>query len=352
MAITCQTFAIILVALLAIFQFPYHVGNAGMSLVLNGISLGYTCFSEETPESPQYRAFRLFMYLTREEPQGAMQQIIATRRSQMDLGMRLFSPLDPKIAVIEHTATAPGSPDVPVLWLNTSRRASAPVILHFHGGGYVFGSASAFAGATAEFGIRSSAHIASVEYRLAPENRISAAIEDAVTSYRWLLGHRPPNQIVVMGESAGGGLTLHLLKRIKELGLTQPAGAVLASPYVDITNETTTPTNAGGDPLFTESSLDFFMKVHKDEARKYSPVFHPVDAFKGFPPIYSVSGANEMLLPGIEQMCAKLREAGVNATCLTVPHMPHAFTIMHHWFPEADAAVKDAVKFIRWATSR
>eukprot|EP01012_Entosiphon_sulcatum_P022041 TRINITY_DN2694_c0_g2_i2.p1 TRINITY_DN2694_c0_g2~~TRINITY_DN2694_c0_g2_i2.p1 ORF type:complete len:352 (-),score=47.13 TRINITY_DN2694_c0_g2_i2:10-1065(-) len=351
MAITCQTFAIILVALLAIFQFPYHVGNAGMSLVLNGISLGYEYFSDTTPESPQYRAFRLFMYLTQEDPQGTPQQIIATQRSHMEKGMRLFSPLDPKLAVIEHTATAPGSPDVPVLWLNTSRRASAPVILHFHGGGYVFGSASAFAGATAEFGIRSSAHIASVEYRLAPENRISAAIEDAVTSYRWLLGHRPANQIVVMGESAGGGLSLHLLKRIKELGLTQPAGAVLSSPYVDITNETTTPTNAGGDPLFNELRRDFFTKVHNDEARLFSPVFYPVDAFAGLPPIYSISGGIEMLLPGIEQMCAKLREAGVNATCVTVPHMPHAFTILHHWFPEADSAVNRAVQFIRWATS-
>ena len=134
---------------------------------------------------------------------------------------------------------------------------SANVILYFHGGVYVIGSAGATVPLAADLARRSRAKVVSVDYRLAPEHPFPAAVEDARTAYEALLSQGvDPHSIAISGESAGGGLAVALLLTLRDADVPMPSSAFLMSPYADLTLSGNSIVDKRGiDPLFTEETL-------------------------------------------------------------------------------------------------
>ncbi len=147
---------------------------------------------------------------------------------------------------------------VPADWV--VRAASRPerVVLYLHGGGYSLGSPKAYRHFTWRLADAVEARVLIIGYRLAPEHPFPAALDDAVAAYRWLLRH-DPNEIVVMGESAGGGLALALLMKLRDDGMRLPDAAVAISPWTDLALTGASLTeNAAADPMLNASDLPAF----------------------------------------------------------------------------------------------
>ena len=166
-------------------------------------------------------------------------------------------------AVFEQMMTAQPLPDdvtttigsqgrVPTLDITTADTPSDAVLLWFHGGWYTMGSPRAGAALSGDVARRTGARVVSVDYRLAPEHQYPAALQDARAAYRALLDSGvSPQDVAMVGESAGGGLVVSTLASLAAEGLPQPAAAVLFSPWTDLTLSGASMTSKVGiDPIF------------------------------------------------------------------------------------------------------
>lgn len=224
------------------------------------------------------------------------------------------------------------------------------IIFYLHGGGYTCGGldySKGFASVlSAELGIRVLSH----EYRLAPEFPYPAAVDDSVEAYKYILesGYSGEN-IILVGESAGGGLCYALCLRLKELGLPMPAGIVAISPWCDLTlSGASYESNEEKDPTLSKKRLAYFAncyvgnekaKKSKKRARKKSipdtagekfrrPEISPVFAdLSGFPPSLIFAGSDEILLSDSEKLTARLIECGSDAKLVVKDKMWHAYLL-------------------------
>src|SRR3954452_7773127 len=123
-------------------------------------------------------------------------------------------------------------------WVSPRRFSNqAPIVYYLHGGGYISGSAKSCRPITATLARHLSARVFGLDYRLAPEHRFLAGLDDAVAGYRWLLASGiDPRSIAVVGDSAGGGMTLALMLRLREAHEPLPACLVCLSPWTDMTS--------------------------------------------------------------------------------------------------------------------
>lgn len=197
------------------------------------------------------------------------------------------------------------------------------VLLDFHGGALVFGGGAGAVGFNAKIMALRTGRVAwSVDYRMPPDDPYPAGLEDAVAAYRALLEIRAPGQIVVSGVSAGGNIAAALLLRARDEGLPMPAGALLLTPEVDLTES--------GDSFSTIEGLDFLprlMTVNRlyaagaDLADPYlSPLFGD---FTGFPPVFLQTGTRDLFLSNTVRLHRRLRAAGVRAELNVWDGMPH-----------------------------
>ena len=131
-----------------------------------------------------------------------------------------------------------------------------PLVIYFHGGGYRIASALAYRAYCSHFVARAGVRVLNVHYRLAPEHPFPAAVDDALSVYRWALDNgTPASRIVLAGDSAGGGLTAAALVAIRDGDLDMPAGGICLSPWVDLTNTNETyTTRSEADKLFSLAS--------------------------------------------------------------------------------------------------
>ncbi len=187
------------------------------------------------------------------------------------------------------------------------------VMLYLHGGGYVAGDESysnGFGGVLAETcGIRTLC----VAYRLAPEHRFPAALDDCMAAYRFLLEHYTANSIALIGESAGGGLCYALALRARDEGLAMPVCMVTMSPWLNLRNEYDSfRLNAETDPSLCRETLDFFADCYAPDD-KGDPYASPLlGELHSLPDSFIVSGTHEVLEFDSIFMAEKLRAAGSN----------------------------------------
>jgi monoterpene epsilon-lactone hydrolase len=241
-------------------------------------------------------------------------------------------------------------------WILTHAQPFSPrVVLYLHGGGYVAGSPEMYRSVTSEFARRCEARVLVVDYRLAPEHPFPAALEDAIAAYRWLLAQGiAPSNIMIAGDSAGGGLTLSALLGIRERGLPRPAGAVLIAPWVDLA--------ATGDSIRTNAQSDDVVVPDNGEnrlAHAYmggAPLDTPLASglyadLTGLPPLLIQASAIEVLLDDAVRLDAKARAAGVDTKLRLwdgLPHVWHLFKIL----PETREAFDDIAAFANRVYSR
>jgi len=172
-----------------------------------------------------------------------------------------------------------------------------------------------------------------------------------VKSYKWLLdqGIRA-NHVAVIGDSAGGGLTVTTILRAREQGLPLPAATMLLSPWLDMeaTGETFE-TNAAKDLLITRDLIQTMAEaLLGEDGNRRDPLANPLYAdLKGLPPIYIQTGANETLLDDSHKLADLARKSGVDVTLEIAPKMQHVFQFLAGTAPEADDAIRRLAAWVR-----
>ena len=236
-------------------------------------------------------------------------------------------------------------------WLESDVCNADRVLLQLHGGGYVGAMRNAyrtFAVAYNELG--GGMPVLTIDYRVAPENPYPAALEDAVSAYRWLLERGySGSRILVAGDSAGGGLALALCLYLRDHGTELPAGIIAMSPWTDMTaSGESYETNYSRDPLFgnTRDSLIYnreYVGLEDPKNPYISPMFGD---FTGFPPMLIQVGSYEMLLSDAQAVAQKAKKQGVKVRCHVYEGMFHVFQMAMQLMPESVLAWKEAGKFM------
>lgn len=238
--------------------------------------------------------------------------------------------------------------EVPVVHVLPAETVDDGIILYFHGGAYSLGSARAGAGLAAELVARTGRDALSVEYRLAPEAPFPAAYDDAAAAYQAVLDELDASRVVIVGESAGGGLALALLQHIRDEQLPSPAAAILFSPWADLSGTAGTITShADVDPVLTGAALDTRAADYAGNTPLIDPRVSPVfGSFEGLPPLLVQVGSHEILLDDAIAVAAAAARAHVDVTLDVTPHVPHVFQGFAADLGEGDAALSAAAAFI------
>lgn len=239
---------------------------------------------------------------------------------------------------------------VPALEVKAGSGPDDGTLLYFHGGAYVVGSAACSVNLVSDIARRTGAAAFTVDYRLAPENPFPAAIDDAMAAYKALIDQGVgPESIALVGESAGGGLTLALLLAIEDAGLSQPSAAVVLSPWVDLTQSgPSMETRAEQDPSLTRQGLQTRARDYLAGADPRNPLASPLYAdLRGLPPLLVQVGSSEILLDDALQIASRAAHADVSVTLQTFPCAPHVFQGFAPVLDEADAALDQAALFLR-----
>jgi epsilon-lactone hydrolase len=223
-------------------------------------------------------------------------------------------------------------------------------VLFLHGGAYALGSFRNYGHFTWRLGKAARARVLAIDYRLAPEHPYPAALEDALAGYRWLLAQgTDPKRIVVAGDSAGGGLTLALLLKLRDEGQPLPAGAVAMSPWTDLAmTGASLHTNADSDPMLVASEVPRLAAIYLDGADPRDPYASPLYGDpRGLPPTLIQAGGDEILRDDAVRTAHKMKAAGCDVELQISPCMPHVFQLLVTVMPEAQAAVAEVARFAR-----
>ena len=202
------------------------------------------------------------------------------------------------------------------------------VVLYLHGGGYTCGSLDYAKGFAATLASECGVRVFCAAYRLAPENPYPAAVEDALTAFDYLLkkGYAP-HQILLCGESAGGGLIYALSLKLKQLGRELPCGLIGISPWVDLTGSGASyETNRDNDPSLTQELLEFYAKCYTQDPT--DPLCSPVRGdLTGLPPSLLFAGGDEILLDDARTLHDRLKAAGCRSKLIIAPGRWHAYVL-------------------------
>jgi len=223
-------------------------------------------------------------------------------------------------------------------------------VLYLHGGAYVSGGPAHYRHFTWRIASAAQACVWVPEYRLAPEHPFPAAVEDAVTAYRWLTrrGIHPP-QIAVMGDSAGGGLMFAHLLKLRDEGILLPAAAVALSPWTDLALASPSlQRNARADPMLCAAQVPGLARFYLGGADPRMPYASPVYGDPaGLPPSLIHVGSDEILRDDAVRMADRLQAAGCEVTLEVWPRMPHVWHLLAPFVPEAGRAIRRIGDFLR-----
>jgi acetyl esterase/lipase len=271
---------------------------------------------------------------------------IDQRRAAADALGDLF-PLAVDVRV-EHVAAL----GVPAEWTSTPGADTDGVILYLHGGGYVWGSLKSHRHLVSEVGRAAMMKTLALDYKRAPEFPFPHALDDAISGYRFLLetGFKP-RQIAVAGDSAGAGLAVALLVQLKEMGLQQPAGALLLSPWADMTATADSYSrNAKRDPVLNREILQFLAEQCLGNRPRETPLASPVFAdLSGIAPLTIFVGATEALLDDAIALTRAAGLADVSVRLEIWPKMFHVWSNYHQVLAQGRQAVARAGRLLREA---
>ena len=213
-------------------------------------------------------------------------------------------------------------------WVMPKDERRSGVVLYLHGGGYTCGSLDYAQGFAATLASECGVRVFCAAYRLAPENPYPAAVEDALTAFDYLLkkGYAP-HQILLCGESAGGGLIYALSLKLKQLGRELPCGLIGISPWVDLTGSGASyETNRDNDPSLTQELLEFYAKCYTQDPT--DPLCSPVRGdLTGLPPSLLFAGGDEILLDDARTLHDRLKAAGCRSKLIIAPGRWHAYVL-------------------------
>lgn len=226
-------------------------------------------------------------------------------------------------------------------------------ILVIHGGGYVGGSSASHRKFAGHLASAIGAPAFAVDYRLAPEHKYPAPLEDVRAGFDWLVeGGVDPSRIIVVGDSAGGALATALALQLRDEGRPVPGAVAALSPYYDseglgesFESNVTHDVMAGArGRAGIHANVSMFIA---DESQRTSPYVTALRAdVTGLPPHFLTVGDGELLVDGVRKFGGMLRDAGIPVEVEVVADMQHVFPLMAGRAPEADAAVHAIAEFV------
>ncbi|MDF2234088.1 alpha/beta hydrolase [Albimonas sp. CAU 1670] len=240
---------------------------------------------------------------------------------------------------------------MPGAWFGTAGEGVPPAaILYVHGGGYQVGSIRSHRGLMGRLSAAAGLPLLAFDYRLAPEHRHPAALDDCLAAWRWLLGQGvTPGRVAIAGDSAGAALALATMLRARAEGTPLPGAAALLSPWLDLeaTGESLT-TRAGLDPMTPREKLQVMARLYLGrEGDPRHPFASPIHGdFAGLPPTVVHVGDHEAILSDSETFADRARAAGVAVELEVWPEMIHHFQIFPE-LPEAERSLAKIGAFLR-----
>lgn len=217
-------------------------------------------------------------------------------------------------------------------WTSTPGAAQDTALLYLHGGGYVIGSLDSHRHMVAELGRAAGVRTFAIDYRLAPEHRFPAAVDDTVAAYRYLLEQGvKADRIVIGGDSAGGGLVVGAMLAIKDAGLPRCAAGWCISPWIDMEAlGASFADRASTDPTVQKQTILYMADHYMGPADRRSPYAAPIYGdLAGLPPLLIQVGACETLLDDSIQLARKAGMADVPVDLQVWPEMIHIWHIFH-----------------------
>ena len=290
-----------------------------------------------------------------QQQRDALDQLL--RDAPLDLGGEvaeqrvIFAEMMAAIPLPADVTTSSGSlGGVPVVNVEIAGNDHVGVIFYLHGGAYAIGTAASSVGLASDLARRAGARLATIDYGLAPEHPHPAAIDDAVAAYRGLLDTGvAASAIALAGESAGAGLAAATLVALKHVGLPQPSGAVLISPWADLTlSGDSIVGKAAVDPALTPEGLRRRAVDYVADGDRRAELVSPIFAdLTGLPPLLIQAGSHEILLDDATRLAAHAAAADVAVRLEVTPGVPHVFQGFAAMLEEGDAALTRAGEFLR-----
>lgn len=233
-------------------------------------------------------------------------------------------------------------------WICPAHPRGDRVMLYFHGGGYVSGTCAAHRSIVSKFVKGSNVKALLFEYRLAPENRYPAALDDALAAYGWLLDQGfSPSSVVFAGDSAGAGLCLATLLAIRDKGIPLPVVAVVLSPYTDLLCTGESHITNAKRCLSPQGTPQAFAQHYAGDTDLVTPYISPLYGdLQGLPPILIFVGSDEVMRDDSIMFAQKAELVGVNITLRVGEGLFHCYPATAPLFPEATQAMQEICTFI------
>ncbi|MCW5773805.1 MAG: alpha/beta hydrolase [Rhodospirillaceae bacterium] len=240
---------------------------------------------------------------------------------------------------------------VPAAWIGDAALGDAGAILYFHGGGFQLGSVDSHRLLIEALAAAARCRVMAIDYRLAPEHRFPAPIEDTLSAYRWLESSGyAPDRIALAGDSAGGGLALSLLLALKARDAALPAAAALMSPWTDMeASGESYASRADADPIHQRPMIQALARSYLGRTGNPSdPLASPLlGDLAGLPPLLIQVGDRETVLDDSRRLAARAHAAGVEATLDVWDGMIHVFQLYTAELAEAREAIGRLGAFLR-----
>lgn len=243
----------------------------------------------------------------------------------------------PEGVTCEDADLGPGMPSGEWLW-PTGRPTPHRTVMFLHGGAYCLCSSSTHRSILYWLVKFTGASVLAVNYRRPPEDPYPAPLADAAAAYQWLLQRVPADRIVFAGDSAGGGLCLALLAALRDAHRPLPAGAVLLSPWVELSDTTRDSWTRNAPYDFLDAELArYFAAMYAAGRDMDHPKLSPINAdLRGLPPLHVEVGGCEVLLDQILEFARRAHAAGVDLRLVVAEDMPHVYALFTFAVPQCD----------------
>ena len=282
------------------------------------------------------------------------------------LEMKRSRPAQPDLSIEEQRAAFEAAPLFPLPddvrcekvdaggapgeWISVPVSSGERVVLYLHGGGYALGSVNTHREMIARISRAAGARALGIDYRLAPEHPCPAAVDDAVAAYRWLLSQGvAPGQIVIAGDSAGGGLAVAMMVALRDAGDTLPAAGVCISPWTDMECAgRSLRAGAEGEGMIDLEGIGRMARAYLGGADARTPLASPIYAdLRGLPPLLVQVGAAEELLDDSTRLAEKAKADDVEVTLEPWEDMIHVWHMFASILPEGQQAIDRIGQFVR-----
>jgi monoterpene epsilon-lactone hydrolase len=317
------------------------------------LSVGHLCAQPAVPEllkrdvSPEGSAY--LEKLRKRTPFGTNDFNLAALRAGMG-SRRLPTLKDVKLIKVKVG-------DIPCEWVVAPGADPDVRLLYIHGGGFVSGSGGFYLAQTAHLSAAAKCAVLLPDYRLAPEHRFPAGLDDCVDAHKWILANGPngpeaARATFVAGDSAGGNLTLATLLALRDRKMTLPAGGIPISPCTDFTLASES-LKTVHDPIISAKTMSVFRDHYLGKTDPRDPLASPVFGdYRGLPPLLIQLGEHEMLRDDGIRVAKKARADGIKVRLEVWPGMFHVFQSHEPLLPEAREAIDHIAEFMRASLPR